>query len=641
MSTFPPSSPLFYDEDHSDLEPASPIKSSLQFKDTLGPIGSKKPVGPIKGFLKKPFMLKTSAAIDSAKFDYPTPEPSSSLGNAGTSSPVREDAEPNFTHSNKSKEPLINEPMQGPKLGEFNQTLHSTFFQAFQPSKTEKIKLTRKVIQTFELPIDGTEFIFGRSNACDILLMDKSKLISRKHAAARFDVSSNSFVVKCFSVNALEVVVPYDADVKKLGGSDIFELAPRSEGYESLQSLSYKDLAIKGLTKFSRELKNEGCSTKILVLNNEALRIPRQGNDEITLIIRGIQCVLAAENEDPNTTDDGILKKETIQKAKTSVELFKVDSLKVSHVNFFDAISTPIKKATTINTGIKPVKMKMNIGKINPLFKEDETTTSTLNVDTVSTPEKIPAYVTATPENIASSKKIYLSTMSSQNAPNCNTFESQKIDPVKKLFSSTPTISIKKIKQIIAEDDDMGTETSLLTPLSKKRKSDKAAGSGNSSKSTNKKHKFSSTSSKEYDFQDPKTLIDAANEDVTKKQRLLGEISNLDEIKKIVINHLAFSRLASTPLTQLRAISKKLDIFDKKLIRLILSDIPCVGVIYRKGKDAAGKPLDEEYYYDIEKDADAERVQLVNSVKGGSSLRSCRKTHKQYYWKRPPPLPKY
>ena len=74
----------------------------------------------------------------------------------------------------------------------------------------------------------------------------------------------------------------------------------------------------------------------------------------------------------------------------------------------------------------------------------------------------------------------------------------------------------------------------------------------------------------------------------------------------------------------------------KDELRAWLANEPCIGVIYRKGKDAAGKPLEEEYYYDLENDPNQVRKFNVLSIKGGrTGLRSCRKTHKQYFWKKP------
>ena len=42
-------------------------------------------------------------------------------------------------------------------------------------------------------------------------------------------------------------------------------------------------------------------------------------------------------------------------------------------------------------------------------------------------------------------------------------------------------------------------------------------------------------------------------------------------------------------------------------------------------KDAAGQPLQEEYYYMPENDEDRERTTLVSNIKGHGGLRSCRK----------------
>ncbi|ODV97993.1 hypothetical protein PACTADRAFT_47819 [Pachysolen tannophilus NRRL Y-2460] len=110
---------------------------------------------------------------------------------------------------------------------------------------------------------------------------------------------------------------------------------------------------------------------------------------------------------------------------------------------------------------------------------------------------------------------------------------------------------------------------------------------------------------------------------------------DLNSITNVLINHLAFSRLSSTPVSILKTVSKKIESMDERQLRVLLvKRIDCIGVIYRVGKDAAGKPLDEEYYYIVEKDPDDERRQIVNSLKG-TGLRNCRKTHKQYFWKKP------
>ncbi|KAF2747889.1 hypothetical protein M011DRAFT_458291 [Sporormia fimetaria CBS 119925] len=119
-------------------------------------------------------------------------------------------------------------------------------------------------------------------------------------------------------------------------------------------------------------------------------------------------------------------------------------------------------------------------------------------------------------------------------------------------------------------------------------------------------------------------------------------------VKNHVINQLAFSRLHSLPISTIHsnlpadlktAVIKSEDDADnvktpvpmlsKADLKGILDDIPCVGEIPRSGKDAAGKPLENEFYYVPEMDADEGRRETVTSGRRGSGIRS------QYYWKRP------
>ncbi|CUS24303.1 LAQU0S15e01486g1_1 [Lachancea quebecensis] len=111
---------------------------------------------------------------------------------------------------------------------------------------------------------------------------------------------------------------------------------------------------------------------------------------------------------------------------------------------------------------------------------------------------------------------------------------------------------------------------------------------------------------------------------------------DVPELQHILANHLAFSNVQQVPFTQLRDVNSTVSTLAPKELRALLEAESCIGVIYRQGKDAAGKPLDEEYYYDVENDSDENRRQLVSALKGGrSNLRSCRRVHKQYFWKRP------
>jgi hypothetical protein len=110
-----------------------------------------------------------------------------------------------------------------------------------------------------------------------------------------------------------------------------------------------------------------------------------------------------------------------------------------------------------------------------------------------------------------------------------------------------------------------------------------------------------------------------------------------------VVNQLAFSRLSSTPLSvifqhlpsDLKGASpthQENKGLTKDDLRKLLNAAPCVGEIGREGKDAAGKPLESEYYYIPDEDTDAQRRAAVVEGLRKPSLRNCRKQHKVRNW---------
>lgn len=110
-----------------------------------------------------------------------------------------------------------------------------------------------------------------------------------------------------------------------------------------------------------------------------------------------------------------------------------------------------------------------------------------------------------------------------------------------------------------------------------------------------------------------------------------------DKVQNHAVNQLAFSRLSSTPLsTILSNLPPKMwkrtpsatHGFSKEEIRDIIEGTPCIGVVSREGKDAAGKPLESEYYYVAEFDEDEMRKEAVVHELRKPGLRNCRKQHK-------------
>ena len=119
------------------------------------------------------------------------------------------------------------------------------------------------------------------------------------------------------------------------------------------------------------------------------------------------------------------------------------------------------------------------------------------------------------------------------------------------------------------------------------------------------------------------------------------EVSEHDAVPIVnhVVNQLAYSRLSSTPLSvimsHLPAELKGTDAaatttrpLSKSELRIMLKAAACVGEIHREGKDAAGKPLESEYYYVPDHDDDAARRAAVVDTMRKPSLRNCRKQHK-------------
>lgn len=144
-----------------------------------------------------------------------------------------------------------------------------------------------------------------------------------------------------------------------------------------------------------------------------------------------------------------------------------------------------------------------------------------------------------------------------------------------------------------------------------------------------------------------------------RQHRFTSSISpqKVETVQNYITNQLAFSRIATTPLTELYEnlpSALAATITREKLVD-VLAEIECIGEVKRHGKDAAGKPLESQYYYMPEKDDDEGRRAAVG---GRAGLRNCRKTHKvskpyvdlrkemalrreanmspqQYFWKKP------
>jgi hypothetical protein len=124
-----------------------------------------------------------------------------------------------------------------------------------------------------------------------------------------------------------------------------------------------------------------------------------------------------------------------------------------------------------------------------------------------------------------------------------------------------------------------------------------------------------------------------------KVESTIGEKSSR-AITNHVINQLAYSRLSSTPLSdimknlpsELKDVissgSTKTSRLSTSSLKYLLHKTACVGEVQREGKDAAGKALESEFYYIPDADEDHERRDTVVDSLRKPGLRACRKQHK-------------
>lgn len=121
------------------------------------------------------------------------------------------------------------------------------------------------------------------------------------------------------------------------------------------------------------------------------------------------------------------------------------------------------------------------------------------------------------------------------------------------------------------------------------------------------------------------------------KERTQPEDEGFERVRNHAVNQLAFSRLSSTPFSTIlnnlppsfwKSNTSNVSGPSRIDIRFILENTKCIGKVAREGKDAAGKPLESEYYYIPDFDEDEMRRETVVNNLRKPGLRNCRKQHK-------------
>lgn len=425
----------------------------------------------------------------------------------------------------------------------------------------------------------------GRSSHCDYYI--KSKFASRVHMKLHYEFETNQLTVFCKGYNGV-----------------IIHLGQTLYGY-------IKELE-KDVYEFESKNKNEPISSDeefndIPVFRGEQLTVPYHEN--LKLDVKGHITVISVELDQSETeTEDemhapiagnvsSIEPQTTSSQSTTSHKDQDLTSSELSFIEDDQIISSPapVQPASILKTPVvKPSREDL-------LQRSKSVEPQSLNE------------VASTPLGRSRSVEVEVE----HSIP-------KKMIPVLPSQASVPSSNQAENRSPLKQK----SENALNKQQSLQRRRKAEPGLSPQKKKADSTIKDISNTKEEYI--NPQEKIKNLN-----VEEIISTVDELDNIKNVLINHLAFSRLSQTPLKQLQSVSALTQNLTRQQLRAVLASIQCIGTIYRHGKDAAGKPLEEEYYYDTEKDQDMERTKLVSSIKGSSGLRNCRKTHKQYFWKKP------
>lgn len=517
---------------------------------------------------------------------YPTPNPSSTTGRS--SSPIRiEEVADTFTTRPK--------PSVSFELPKVNRD-----FNVLDPS-----------VKVLRIPLISTrsQLIIGRSSkSSDIQLNGTDKTISRSHIKLLY--TKDTITLTCLGYNGFAMRIPKPCQVTASetdSGKFII-----TEAAESLNN-----------TNKSTRLDND--HTEFVVNRKESVQLPRISN--IMVEIRDHVMLINPLDADEEMTDDEtpvLIKGKLEVEPKTETSKVEPKPVKISPpaAEKGSEVETESKKIVQQSTPLKaipkPSPFSPRAKNAFNITVEEPTPTRGVRVNEANegdAKEKIRAILQQS-ELLSKSKASFEvfedSTARKASTPPPNSLPNRPSTP----SNDKPSSAYRSSTPL----NDKSSSLNIHTPPPKRKASSEEPPQLKSMKTTKKKKQ----EQKQVEFD----------------QSCIEGIENILEINNILVNHLAFSRLSSTPASFLNTISAVVSELTIEQLRVILNNITCIGVIYREGKDAAGKPLEEEYYYIPERDDDSERPKLVSAIKGHGGLRSCRRTHKQYYWKKPAPIKK-
>lgn len=521
---------------NNNFPPSSPIIELSQLSNYQEDPFYQFPLNESSLKSSKGFKLRTRHLLDTCMDnDYPTPNPSSTIGKF--SSPIRNFERCKLEHSFRNDD--INNIEDG----------------------SENCHLVEIILDSN----NSSQLLIGRKNSiCDIRLPHR-KNISRIHAGISYIPLSNFVRLECRGTNGLIVTFPKPISLKlakRMKDSNVFELVTNSS---CLDKVSDNE---KVLTK-------QHLLVSFTLLKGETVIMPFIEGTSIDFR----QCKARLSLRDSTIEENDIENTIKLDGRLTPIKIYPKNSI-------FECFKTPVKVLNSPKKQSQDVSRKLH---------------EVLSNRAQDLPNNI---------NLIGSKELRL-TKTPESLYNLNTPSTPKKNFKDLIF--TKEVSNYSIRKSIMQRRRI---IDSPTPIRVSKKI----------------------------FDDKSKYLDYKNSNISCDTLETGDILqgiqqkgiNCEELQHVLANYLAFSNIQQVPLSQLRNDNPIISTLSHQELKTLLLQEQCIGVIYRTGKDASGKELEEEYYYDLENDINFDRKQLVISLKGGrSGLRSCRKVHKQYFWKKP------
>lgn len=611
---FPPSSPLLNEPESDDGHCKDAFDKQL-----------------VKPHLKSDRNCRTNAKDrDDA---YLTPDPSSSLGDFTTVSDHSE-ADESIIKSSPSKPSYIANSCK--VFDDVKPVAKKTKLDNAITEKSSKIDKTNPLSpanfkNVIYVPLNGDVFKVGRSGmSCSFKLNSENKLISRIHAEIQYEQSSGLIVLKCLGFNGLNITIPKSIKVENIKNQEYL--------ISTGDLIETDDESTHDLVE-ARILAKTPSFTNFYMLKGETIKMPMIEGTVVDF--RGDLALLSYTNElaRMNSTMQTM---PTTHESTSGREPRKLSTSELS--NIVEQKKLQFSTHPTLNE-MQEKNLAFNNKGARPIERNDLSNTIIYKRPSpVSTPSPI-----TTPNNtpVKQASKLSLkrdtnltvATVPIQRKPlfdltNRNKSTSKAtIDakassiPPHPLQKAGSTPHTRETTPIASRESTMNASKSLQSTPVKEPVNTARNDIWDEQKKRGRPKKSKQT--------EEEVLRSMPKEDV---DAILSCIPELDDISNIITNQIAYSRVLQTPFSAVKELSsiKKHNLSELQLRCILIHHIACIGVIFRHGKDAAGKQLDEEYYYVPENDSDKQRVMLVEDLKGSSShLRSCRKTHKQYFWKKP------